>query len=313
MENPILETRKIWEGAPHCAFTDLAYHSGQWLCCFRESDSHALGRLGTIRVLKSTDGQCWTSAFVFSDPALDLRDPHFSQPGDARLVLNFTGRQQADGKYLGIQSFVTFSADGNAWDPPIAMSTDGYWVWQIRWHAGLAYTWSRKIVEGLPYAFFRSADAIHWEPTIRLESGNETALAVLNDGRLLALRRKNDAMLGISSPPYQTWEWNQLGRFVGGPNLMVLSDGRVIAGCRYHHPDLPEDQKSYFALSIVSTDQLSMQPVITFPGGQDCGYPGMVEKDSILWVSHYSGTKHDAAIYLTQIPISLFPASPLNK
>ena len=102
MENPILETRKIWEGAPHCAFTDLAYHSGQWLCCFRESDSHALGRLGTIRVLKSTDGQCWTSAFVFSDPALDLRDPHFSQPGDGRLVLNFTGRQQAGGEYLGI-------------------------------------------------------------------------------------------------------------------------------------------------------------------------------------------------------------------
>jgi hypothetical protein len=302
--SPSLQTQKIWDAAPHCAFTDLIFHAGQWLCCFRESDSHALGQLGCIRVLKSPDGTNWTSAHLFSDPAFDLRDPHFSFPGNGRLMLNFSGRQQADGQYLAMESFATFSDDGITWCPPITMAVEGFWVWQVRWHEGLAYTWARKIVEGLPYALFRSSDGIHWDPVVRLASGNETALAVLDDGRILALRRKVDAMLGISSPPYQTWKWQPIGRFAGGPSLLILADGRIIAGCRYQDPALPEDQNSYFALSLVDAERLTIHPIITFPGGQDCGYPGMVEKDSTLWVSHYSGTKSKAAIYLTKIPIN---------
>lgn len=312
LNNPPLQTRKIWAAAPHCAFTDLVFHAGQWLCCFRESDTHALGRLGVIRILKSSDGTHWTSAQLLSDPDFDLRDPHFSLPGNGQLMLNFTGRRQVDGQYLDMQSFATFSGDGNTWTPPVAMAAEGYWIWQVRWQGGHAYTWARKIVEGLPYTFFHSTDGIHWETVVQIESGNETALAVLDDGRLLALRRKEDALLGISSPPYHAWTWKPIGRFAGGPNLLILSDGRIIAGCRYIDPTLPEELSSFFALSLVDAEELTIHPAVTFPGGQDCGYPGMVEKDSVLWISHYSGTKSDSAIYLTQVPIASLSA-PVPK
>ena len=32
----LLEVRKIWDAAPHNAFTDLEYYKGQWFCAFRE-------------------------------------------------------------------------------------------------------------------------------------------------------------------------------------------------------------------------------------------------------------------------------------
>lgn len=302
--NPLVSTRRIWQGAPHCAFTDLVFFAGRWLCCFRESDSHALGILGVIRVLESRDGEDWQSAYVFTDPGYDLRDPHFSEPGDGRLMINFTGRTQVNGVYEDVQSFGAFSSDGITWSQPAALEADGYWIWQIRWQEGIAYSWARKIVEGLPYGFFRSSDGIVWEQIISLEGGNETALTLLPDGRMLAFRRRNDAEIGVSAPPFENWEWHPQGRYAGGPNLLKLADGRIVAGCRYHRPNTPREEKSYFALSLLDVENLSLQSVVEFQGGQDCGYPGMVEKDGELWVSHYAGSKTDSAIFLSQVPLS---------
>jgi hypothetical protein len=51
----IVETRKIWDGAPHNAFTDLIRFGDAWICVFRESTSHVPGKNGVIRVLRSSD------------------------------------------------------------------------------------------------------------------------------------------------------------------------------------------------------------------------------------------------------------------
>ena len=37
----LLEVRKIWDKAPHSAFTDLAFFEGRWYCTFRAAKSHA--------------------------------------------------------------------------------------------------------------------------------------------------------------------------------------------------------------------------------------------------------------------------------
>ena len=57
----LIEVRKIWDGAPHSAFTDLIRFRGSWFCAFREGEKHALC-VGAIRVLMSADGEFWTSA-----------------------------------------------------------------------------------------------------------------------------------------------------------------------------------------------------------------------------------------------------------
>ena len=50
----LIESRKIWDAAPHNAFTDLARWRDAWWCVFRESDGH-VGGDGKIRVLTSSN------------------------------------------------------------------------------------------------------------------------------------------------------------------------------------------------------------------------------------------------------------------
>ena len=39
-EVQLLEVRRIWDRAPHSAFTDLARFRDRWYCAFREGRSH---------------------------------------------------------------------------------------------------------------------------------------------------------------------------------------------------------------------------------------------------------------------------------
>ena len=36
----IQKVARIWDQAPHNAFTDLIRHDGQWYCAFREGEGH---------------------------------------------------------------------------------------------------------------------------------------------------------------------------------------------------------------------------------------------------------------------------------
>src|SRR2546425_12210099 len=76
---------KIWDKAPHNAFTDLLHHRDRWYCVFREGAGHAKGA-GVIRILTSKDGNRWESAGVIESDA-DLRDPHVCVTPDGRLML----------------------------------------------------------------------------------------------------------------------------------------------------------------------------------------------------------------------------------
>src|SRR5436853_7541103 len=69
----LLESRKIWDAAPHNAFTDLIRFGGAWYCCFREGSAH-VSPDGAVRVITSTDGQQWTSAARLTREGADLRD-----------------------------------------------------------------------------------------------------------------------------------------------------------------------------------------------------------------------------------------------
>src|SRR4051812_37519253 len=73
-EPKLLSVRKIWDGAPHNAFTSLTRKDGAWYCAFRESSAHVPGVNGQIRVLKSADGETWQSAALIAEKGIDLRD-----------------------------------------------------------------------------------------------------------------------------------------------------------------------------------------------------------------------------------------------
>ena len=57
----LVSVKKIWDYAPHNAFTDLIRFRNRWWCTFREAQSHR-SHDGVVRVIMSEGGDCWKSA-----------------------------------------------------------------------------------------------------------------------------------------------------------------------------------------------------------------------------------------------------------
>lgn len=86
LEVKLLDVKKIWDAAPHNAFTDLVRWNEQFYCAFREGRGHVSAD-GRIRVLSSQDAGSWTSTGLIELAGYDLRDAHLSVTPDNRLML----------------------------------------------------------------------------------------------------------------------------------------------------------------------------------------------------------------------------------
>ncbi|HPD29783.1 MAG TPA: hypothetical protein PLL20_07300 [Phycisphaerae bacterium] len=82
----IVSVKRIWDAAPHNAFTDLIRFQDKWYCTFREGEGH-VGGDGKLRVLESVDGDKWSSAALLTEEGVDLRDPKLSITADGRLMM----------------------------------------------------------------------------------------------------------------------------------------------------------------------------------------------------------------------------------
>jgi len=82
----IVEVKKIWDRAPHNAFTDLIWWNGRFWCVFRQGRGHVSAD-GKIRVLVSKDADVWEPTALVVLEGYDLRDPHVSITPDNRLML----------------------------------------------------------------------------------------------------------------------------------------------------------------------------------------------------------------------------------
>ena len=115
----IISVRKIWDRAPHSAFTDLIRFQNRWYCIFREAESHG-GSIGKLRVLTSRDGGKWESAALLVEEGIDLRDPKLSIMPDGRLMMVAGGTVYDGTVYQTRAPRVAFSRDGREWDTPSA-------------------------------------------------------------------------------------------------------------------------------------------------------------------------------------------------
>ena len=114
----LISVKKIWDQAPHSAFTDLVYWKGQFVCAFREGRSH-VSTDGQIRVLTSPDGENWASAAVLTLPGYDLRDAGLSVAPGNRLMLNGgAAPRKKDHESAPTGTFVAFSDDAKTWSTP---------------------------------------------------------------------------------------------------------------------------------------------------------------------------------------------------
>ncbi|TWT64433.1 exo-alpha-sialidase [Rubinisphaera italica] len=311
------EVRKIWDQANHNAFTGLVRFDDQFFCTFREGTGHVPGengRDGEIRVLTSADGQQWKSFALISENEVDLRDPKLSVTPDGHLMLLIGGSYYEGTKILKREPRVCFLESGSQtfstltpirMDPAIRTNFD--WLWRVTWHENTGYgIMYQSNQAGVKYGLHlvKTSDGISYENVKSFEiedSPNEATLRFLDDGTMvMLLRREKGKALGIignAKAPYTEWTLKELDHRLGGPDFIVLENGKLIAGTRkYQGP----------AKTILAEVDLQghFKELIEFPSGGDTSYPGFVTYDGQLWMTYYSSHEGKTSIYLATIPLN---------
>ena len=298
----ILSVRRIWDRAPHSAFTDLIRFADCWWCTFREAADHGQS-IGTLRILCSEDGERWESAAAIAEPGVDLRDPKLSSMPDGRLLLVAGGSLYEGTEYRTRSPRVHFSTDGRSWTPPHKVLAEDHWLWRVTWHQGLAYSVS-KLGEGSHPRrgfLYSSADCINWQWMTEFFlpddewTASETTLRFLPDDEMVALTRPH--WIGTSRPPYRDWNWTRIDASLGGPNFIRSPSGALWASSRGRHAD----GSSATVLARMTRDRY--EPVLHLPSGGDSSYAGMVWHDGLLWMSYYSSHEEKTSIYLARIDL----------
>ena len=319
----LIEVRKIWGEAPHSAFTDLLRFQGRWFCAFREGEDH-VSVDGALRVISSDDGVAWVSEALIrldleslsslrpkvmpAGPCIHLRDPKISIAPDGRLMLNSA---VAYNDRHDLQSLAWFSEDGTTWGPAVPIGEHQYWLWRVAWHDGVAYAVGRISDKRVP-RLYRSTDGANFAALVkdedffpRVPGPSEATLRFQADGTALCLLRLNlmpgctddHARIGIARPPYTGWEWKSLATNIGGPNMIELPDGRIVATGRIWTTE------AQTVLCWIDPMAGTLTEALVLPSGGDTSYPGMVLHDGVLWVSYYSSHEGKTSIYLAKVAI----------
>jgi hypothetical protein len=319
----LVSVKKIWDVAPHNAFTDLIRFKNRWYLVFREGAGHALGE-GKLRVLASSDGDKWSSAALIEEKGRDLRDAKFSITSDGRLMLNGGSADPLDhGPNGSFYSVVTFSSDGRAWSPleRIAHNNpadDRFWLWRAVWHEGTAYGVAYMTESDSPpdrrrfNAFVCSSrDGVHYRRLTDFISGATEAAIDFdrNDVMTLVVRGSSyqpKALLMQSRAPYTEWTKKELtadtgGDQIGGPAVLRLGDGRLLgAGRRFSDKPAKEQRTGLF---LIDEARANITNLLLLPSGGDTSYPGLVWHGNRLWMSYYSSHEGKSAIYLAEIAL----------
>lgn len=302
--------KKIAHKAKHNGFVDLCEFKQQLFCCFREAQNH-ISADGTIRILSLDFEGNILYANRIAIPETDLRDPKITVTADGHLLLIAYARQtSSNNQTIGSRNLTWVSQTGHSWSTAKAFADRGCWLWRVRWHRGQAFG----------FAYNRNQNAIH------LYSGNprrsfhllqSSALCldkhkkgypnesdlIFNNNQAYALVRRDadsySAQLGHSTFPFRKWRWIDLGRYIGGPVMLSLTeDFALVAGRIVKHGRLVT------GLLKMNISNGELQELLILPSAGDNSYPGLVVKEGMLYISYYSSHEdHKSCIYLAQVDI----------
>lgn len=306
----LVDVRMVWDKAPHNAFTDLKRFHDRWVLVFREATEHAVPKTqegrGVIRVLTSGDGLAWESAAVLdAGVAYDLRDPHLVVIPNGKLALFAFRVDRAVGSY---RSVLWVSPDGRRWAHERDVGDDDWPLWDVvTARDGTVYATAYGPILHPPVStrLYESRDGLHFQYRSSFEVGryatSEAALLLRRKGDAVALIREENrpgSTIAIGRGRPWAWSYKFTPVSVGGPALIELSTGEIIAGSRL------TDGGTHTGLSLLDPREGTLTELIRFPGGGDTGYPGLVWFDNMLWVSYYATESGKSRIYLARVKLS---------
>jgi hypothetical protein len=314
----LVDDQKIWDSGEHNAFTDLLFTKEKWFCIFREGSGH-ISPDGALRVLQSIDGKKWESAALLQHPQADLRDGKLSISPEGRLMI-CAGAAWNNIKDHTHQTMIWFSENGIDWEGPQEVGDPDFWIWRPIWHQeqawGAAYDCRRGKAEYLYAGTLASNKSASASSTPDQDNQivfervgknlcsrhfpNEASLHFFQDTLFCLLRRdwkSATALIGKAAPPYTHWKWRNLKVRIGGPNMIILPSGKILAAVRLYKP------KAHTSLCWIDEKKGRLVEALPLPSGGDTSYAGMVLQGNMLYLSYYSSHEGKTAIYTAKIVI----------
>lgn len=306
-ELDVARVARISGGARHSAFTDLTRFKDAFYCAWREASSH-VSRDGTLRVVRSADGVTWAPVASLSRPGVDLRDAKLAVTPQGKLMLH--GIEKFPDKSSPLRrNLAWFSADGTTWGEPVVIAEDDIWFWKCTWHEGTGYGVGYACAAPFFTRLYDSTDGIRWKTRVAIlnDSGyvNESCIVFMPDATAHCLLRRDDrsrtALVGTAAPPYKRWTWQDLGRQIGGPEMIRLPDDRLLAAVRLYPNAGKKGGQAITALCWVDPRAGTLTEALTLPSGGDTSYAGMVWHDERLWISYYSSHEKHTGVYIAEV------------
>ena len=315
-QNPEIQVHKIWDEAPHNAFTDLVHFKGKFYCTFREGTGHVPGengKDGEIRIISSEDGKQWESVALLQKENYDLRDAKLSVTPKGTLMVLMGGTDYDGTQRRGMLTHVSSSKDGLSFSNPTPIKirtvrTHADWLWRVTWHQNTGYgvVYQSEVPKGETDVYLlKTKNGKKYKPITQLNVDgrpNEATVRIKPNGEMLVIIRREGkdqhGFFGKSQPPYEEWKWQDMELRLGGPDFIILPDGKLLMGSRVYGED-----GATTGLFLGDPDG-NMQQIITFPSGGDTSYPGLLLLEDTLYVSYYSSHERKTNIYFTSIPLS---------
>ncbi len=226
-----VQVRKIWDSAPHNAFTDLIRFKGAWYCVFREGKAH-VSPDGALRVLRSSDGETWESSALISAEDSDLRDAKITVTPQGELMLCGAGALHDKAQHTH-QSYAWFSQDGQNWSEAVPIGEPDFWLWRVTWHEGVAYGIGYSVREDRSVRLYRSSDGRKFDVLVErlYDDGWPNESSIVFTGHRSDVREVmavSDVVVSCSTDP----------EAFGRVTLEALSLGKPVAA--YNHGGVAE-------------------------------------------------------------------------
>ena len=281
--------------------------SGDLLAVVRAGGAHVDVR-GRLDMIRSTDqGKTWSAPTTVIDEEFDDRNPALGQASDGTVVLAYAVAKNYDEsglKFKGTRKDRVFdgvylmrsSDDGRTWSKPQRSSTiHDFYVGQgvVSPYGKIVTAKDGTLLMAVYFEFFddrgfqsflfRSRDQGRtWKDPVLMGAGyNETGLAVLSDGTVvaalrsgkgqhLAIAKSSDAGLTWSTPVQVTADFEHPG------DLIPLRDGRLLLTYGVRNP--PRGVDAMLSSDNGATWNKDRKTTLAADAPNvDCGYPSSVQ------------------------------------
>ena len=296
----LVSKKQVFSDGTHNAFTSIAHFKGRYFVVFRHA-SHHNSFDGKTMVISSENGDSWDEPTPLPRLEMDMRDPKLFL-WQEKLWCLFPTRwtAEASGDVAGSFTAVCSTEDGDHWTNPTPISRAGVGAWTPKSHAGKLWAPFRGPAE---IRLMLSEDALTWREVAPIFTGhfaNETDIHFLEDGRLVAVMRRNErkSLLARSSPPYLQWTYDEMDIQLHCPCLRQVGPRLLLAGRDYKRTSSLERRWEYWTqdrVVVLEWDGSAFgNPLeLDFRDGGDSAYPGIVpvpDSPNEALVSYYKGT-----------------------